>query len=106
MYYNTGVEKKQNITGPFRGGYLRAAADTGGRVMDALSRTDGIEQAVEGLLCPMKMFMQLMEDGWTPAAWRMLTHDLGIKRVLITKQTECYVMGVARSMVGRGDADL
>ena len=79
--------------------------EAGTRVMEALSRTDGIEQAVEGLLCPMKMFMQLMDEGWTPAAWRMLMHDLGIKRVLITKQTECYVMGVARSVIDRTDSD-
>ena len=90
---------------PSRGGRLRAAADAGVGVMDALSRTDGIKQAVEGLLCPMKMFMQLMEEGWTPAARQMLLHDLGIKRVLITKQTECYVLGVARSIIGRADSD-
>jgi hypothetical protein len=101
------VEKKQSPepphpkSKPFRGGRPRSLEGAGGRVMDALSRTGGIEQAVEGLLCPMKMFMQLMEEGWTPAAWRMLIHDLGVKRVLITRQTERYVLDVIAGIRGR-----
>jgi hypothetical protein len=64
------------------------------KFINALNDTEQIENALEGFLCPMQMFLELNREKWNPVAVRMLAHDLNAKRIFITQVTVSYIEGI------------
>lgn len=64
------------------------------RITKKISNTYEIEKTLDGFLCPMQMFLELNREGWNPIAFRILAHDLNVKRVLITKVTLSWFNGI------------
>jgi hypothetical protein len=63
----------------------------------SLRDTGNIENAFHGLTCPMRMFIQLTRQGWSPPAVRMLAHDLKFKGIFLKKVSGEYFDNVGSS---------
>ncbi len=59
--------------------------------------TEAIESLLESFLCPLDMFMQMSDGGWTKEAVTMLRHDLNIKRIVLTKAVISYLQNIYSS---------
>ncbi|KJU85417.1 hypothetical protein MBAV_002389 [Candidatus Magnetobacterium bavaricum] len=60
----------------------------------ALTDTLTMEKALESYLCPLQMFLELTRNGWSIGAFKILRHDLNIKRIFFTKLTIEYFNGI------------
>ncbi|MBF0345162.1 MAG: hypothetical protein HQL06_13155 [Nitrospirae bacterium] len=60
----------------------------------ALTDTLAIEKTLESYLCPLQMFLELTHNGWSAGAFRILRHDLNVKRIFFTKLAVEYFNGV------------
>ncbi|MBF0456606.1 MAG: hypothetical protein HQK99_01765 [Nitrospirae bacterium] len=59
------------------------------------SNTSEMERALEHYLCPLQMFIELTENGFSYGAFKILKHDLNIKRIFFTQVTLKYFKNIA-----------
>ncbi|MBF0321070.1 MAG: hypothetical protein HQL01_14835 [Nitrospirae bacterium] len=64
----------------------------------ALANTLEMEKVLENYLCPLQMFIDLTENGFSYGAFKILKHDLNVKRIFLTKAAMRYVNNVAISV--------
>ncbi|MBF0606929.1 MAG: hypothetical protein SFH39_00895 [Candidatus Magnetobacterium sp. LHC-1] len=64
----------------------------------ALTDTVAIEKTLESYLCPLQMFFELTRNGWSAGAFRILRHDLNVKRIFLAKLTVEYFRGIRASL--------
>ncbi|QWR78126.1 hypothetical protein [Candidatus Magnetomonas plexicatena] len=69
-----------------------------GSLRKSLTETSEIESALKSYLCPMQMFLELSENGWNVGAFKILKHDLNVKRIFLTKLTIKYFANINRSL--------
>ncbi|MEO5357189.1 MAG: hypothetical protein H7844_07820 [Nitrospirae bacterium YQR-1] len=60
----------------------------------SLTGTAAIEKALESYLCPLQMFFELTSNGLSAGAFKILKHDLNVKRIFLTKLTINYFNGI------------
>ncbi|MBF0564704.1 MAG: hypothetical protein HQK89_05630 [Nitrospirae bacterium] len=60
-----------------------------------VNNTAKIEKGLEGFLCPMQMFFELSGNGFNYNAFKMLKHDLNVKRIYLTNIVFSYLRDVA-----------
>ncbi|MCG6552007.1 MAG: hypothetical protein L7F77_06745 [Candidatus Magnetominusculus sp. LBB02] len=66
-------------------------------LLRALGNTLEIEQVLERYLCPLQMFLELTENGFTAGAFKILSHDLTVKRIFLTRVTLKYLHNIAKT---------
>ncbi|MBF0520487.1 MAG: hypothetical protein HQK92_12290 [Nitrospirae bacterium] len=64
----------------------------------SLTKTAAIEDALESYLCPMQMFLELTSNGWSVGAFKILKHDLNVKRIFLTKLTIKYFTNIYETL--------
>ncbi|MBF0337565.1 MAG: hypothetical protein HQL05_06990 [Nitrospirae bacterium] len=64
----------------------------------ALTDTVAIEKTLESYLCPLQMFFELTRNGWSAGAFKILKHDLNVKRIFLAKLTVEYFRGISASL--------
>ncbi|MBF0464501.1 MAG: hypothetical protein HQK88_09375 [Nitrospirae bacterium] len=64
----------------------------------SLTKTEAIENALESYLCPMQMFLELTSNGWSVGAFKILKHDLNVKRIFLTKLTIKYLTNIYETL--------
>ncbi|MBF0344402.1 MAG: hypothetical protein HQL06_09260 [Nitrospirae bacterium] len=73
---------------------LRLTLNLTARLYRALTNTVALEKALERYLCPLQMFLELTRNGWSVGAFKILSHDLNVKRIFFTKLTVEYFSSV------------
>lgn len=59
------------------------------------SNTSEMERALENYLCPLQMFLELTENGFSYRAFKILKHDLNVKRIFFTQVALKYFKNIA-----------
>jgi hypothetical protein len=71
---------------------------TGYNLFRALTDTVEIEKVLENYLCPLQMFLELTENGFSYGALKILRHDLNVKRIFLTRTALKYAGNIAVSV--------